>query len=171
MTNPLVKLDKATHLLAEAKTLDEIKNIMDVAEAARTYARAAKLGLEAYNHAAEVKVRAERKAGEFLKRLERIPGQRTDKPHSILERGSSQYSDVLKENAIPTTSAYRWQQLADMPELVFEKQGKKCNICRIGFDKVKPTQDHIIPVSKGGHYTKENIQALCGSCNSRKRDR
>lgn len=54
---------------------------------------------------------------------------------------------------------------------IIEKQGKKCNICRIGFDKVKPTQDHIIPVSKGGHYTKENIQALCGSCNSRKRDR
>ena len=121
MTNPLAKLDRATHMLAEAKTLDEIKNIMDVAEAARTYARAAKLGLEAYNHAAEIKVRAERKAGEFLKRLERIPGQRTDKPHSILERGSSQYSDVLKEYAIPTTSAHRWQQLADMPELVFEK--------------------------------------------------
>ena len=62
MTNPLAKLDKATHMLAEAKTLDEIKNIMDVAEAARTYARAARLGLQAYNHAAEIKVRAERKA-------------------------------------------------------------------------------------------------------------
>ena len=95
MTNPLAKLDKATHLLAEAKTLDEIKNIMDVAEAARTYARAAKLGLEAYNHAAEVKVRAERKAGEFLKRLER--GK--PKPYSKVENGSSEYSDVLKENA------------------------------------------------------------------------
>ncbi len=117
MTNPLAKLDRATHMLAEAKTLDEIKNIMDVAEAARTYARAAKLGLEAYNHAAEVKVRAERKAGEFLKRLER--GK--PKPYSKVENGSSEYSDVLKENAIPTTSAYRWQQLADMPELVFEK--------------------------------------------------
>jgi len=70
MTNALAKLDKATQMLAEAKNLDEVKNIMDIAEAARTYARAAKLGLEAYNHAAEVKARAERKAGEFLKQLD-----------------------------------------------------------------------------------------------------
>jgi len=109
-------------MLAEAKTLDEIKNIMDVAEAARTYARAARLGLQAYNHAAEIKVRAERKAGEFLKRLERIPGGKGRfTAHSNVERAVSQYSDVLKEYAIPTTSAHRWQQLADMPELVFEK--------------------------------------------------
>ena len=122
MTNPLAKLDRATHMLAEAKTLDEIKNIMDVAEAARTYARAARLGLQAYNHAAEIKVRAERKAGEFLKRLERIPGGKGRfTAHSNVERAVSQYSDVLKEYAIPTTSAFRRQQLADMPELVFEK--------------------------------------------------
>ena len=124
MTNPLAKLDKATHMLAEAKTLDEIKNIMDVAEAARTYARAAKLGLQAYNHAAEIKVRAERNAGEFLKRLERGTGknnQYSKVKNSNVESFTSEYSDVLKENAIPTTSAYRWQQLADMPELVFEK--------------------------------------------------
>lgn len=95
MTNPLAKLDKATHLLAEAKTLDEIKNIMDVAEAARTYARAAKLGLEAYNHAAEVKVRAERKAGEFLKRLERGTGK------------NNQYSKVKNSNVESFTSEHR----------------------------------------------------------------
>ena len=120
MTNPLAKLDKATHLLAEAKTLDEIKNIMDVAEAARTYARAARLGLEAYNHAAEVKVRAERKAGEFLKRLERKNGgDRKSDYHD--DNLINAFAEVILENNIPIASAYRWQQLADMPELVFEK--------------------------------------------------
>ena len=101
MTNPLAKLDRATHMLAEAKTLDEIKNIMDVAEAARTYARAARLGLQAYNHAAEIKVRAERKAGEFLKRLERGNGggngSNQHATHSSVERVASEYSDVLKD--------------------------------------------------------------------------
>ena len=41
----------------------QVNRFYDIAEAARTYARAAKLGLEAANHAAEVKLRAERKAG------------------------------------------------------------------------------------------------------------
>ena len=117
MTNPLAKLDRATHMLAEAKTLDEIKNIMDVAEAARTYARAARLGLQAYNHAAEIKVRAERKAGEFLKRLERPPQNRPSKHY----HADNVFAEVISENNIPIASAHRWQQLADMPELVFEK--------------------------------------------------
>lgn len=114
MNNALVKLDKATTMLAEAKTLEEVKKILDIAEAARTYARAAKLGLEAYNHAAEVKVRAERKAGELLKKLER------NEPFSQAGK-MSDFQEVIKENNIPTTTAYRWQQLAEMPELEFEQ--------------------------------------------------
>ncbi len=51
---------------------------------------------------------------------------------------------------------------------ILDNQDNVCAICGISFDKVRPTQDHITPVSKGGAYIKENIQALCGSCNSRK---
>ena len=61
-------LCNAKSLLHEANSLDEIKSVRDKAEAARTYARAAKLGLELQNQAAEVKLRAERNAGIFLSR-------------------------------------------------------------------------------------------------------
>ena len=54
--------------------------------------------------------RAERKAGEFLKRLERGAGPGRGKRNSNVENVLSEYSDVLKEYAIPTTSAHRWQQ-------------------------------------------------------------
>ena len=40
--------------------------------------------------------------------------------------------------------------------------------CDKYFDEIRPTLDHIRPVSKGGNFTKENIQALCQSCNSKK---
>lgn len=33
------------------------------------------------------------------------------------------------------------------------------------------TQDHVIPLSKGGNYTKDNILPVCRSCNSKKCDK
>lgn len=33
------------------------------------------------------------------------------------------------------------------------------------------TQEHVIPVSRGGGYTADNIVPACGPCNSCKRDR
>ena len=35
--NALTKLDNAINMLVEAKSLDEVKHIIDIAEAAKTY--------------------------------------------------------------------------------------------------------------------------------------
>lgn len=44
----------------------------------------------------------------------------------------------------------------------------RCAYCRQG----KPlTQDHVIPLSKGGSHTKENVVPACRSCNGRKGNR
>lgn len=120
-SSPLAKLSAAMRALAEARTLDQVKHIMDVAEAARTYARAAKLGLEAANHAAEVKLRAERKAGELLAQLERSNGGRP--PENSFQSGTSfsEYREVLTENDIAPTTAHRWQTVATVPDEVFEE--------------------------------------------------
>jgi 5-methylcytosine-specific restriction endonuclease McrA len=46
--------------------------------------------------------------------------------------------------------------------------GFKCLCCK---KKKSLTADHVIPVSKGGTSWLWNIQPLCQSCNSRKRDK
>jgi 5-methylcytosine-specific restriction endonuclease McrA len=48
---------------------------------------------------------------------------------------------------------------------ILEIYGKKCAKC---YSTEKITQDHKIPLSKGGTNNIDNIQPLCWSCNSRK---
>lgn len=114
----LAKLSNATRALAEAKTLDEVKKIHNIAKAAETYARAAKLGLEAQNHAAEVKLRAERKAGEMLGILER---GKTGPKIIGNDADNSEYRRVLDDTETPDRDASRWQTIAKMEEDKFNK--------------------------------------------------
>lgn len=44
----------------------------------------------------------------------------------------------------------------------------RCAYCGI---QGKMVQEHIVPVSQGGGYTRENIVPACVPCNSKKRDR
>ena len=52
---------------------------------------------------------------------------------------------------------------------ILEHQKNRCAICGKRFCKSRPaTKDHIVPLSRGGGLTFENVQALCKSCNSSK---
>ena len=59
------KLTKARQALAEAKTLQEIKEIKDIAVAVRAYAKAKGMGIEMKNEAAEIEIRAIREMGKL----------------------------------------------------------------------------------------------------------
>lgn len=63
------------------------------------------------------------------------------------------------------------------PDEIFERDGWKCKECGVNVSKQYdvnddryPNLDHIIPVSKGGTHTKENVQCLCRKCNLEKSD-
>jgi len=64
--NELVKLNKARQALIEAKTLDEIREIRDIAKAVKAYAIAKGLGVEMKNEASEIEIRAIREMGKLI---------------------------------------------------------------------------------------------------------
>ena len=68
---------------------------------------------------------------------------------------------TLKKGADGSFTLAEW-------ELLKKQYGYTCPICNEKEPKIKLTIDHIIPISKGGSNFIENIQPLCGSCNSRK---
>jgi 5-methylcytosine-specific restriction endonuclease McrA len=79
-------------------------------------------------------------------------------------------NNPAKRSAQHYRERVRW---ADVPQDLTEQQwqdilaayGYRCAYCR----RRKPlTQDHVIPVSRGGHHTASNIVPACQSCNSSK---
>lgn len=53
-------------------------------------------------------------------------------------------------------------------ELLKKQYGYVCPCCKQGEPIIKLTEDHIIPLSKGGSNFIENIQPLCLRCNTKK---
>lgn len=153
---PLAKLDKATQMLAEVRKVDEAKNIIDLAEAARVYAKQVDLGLEAQNHAAEIKLRAQRKAGEILSRMEKAKGG--ERYHRSQPATSAEIVPTYEELEITKQDASRWQQIASLPAETFEsfiaetkdeeKELTTASVLRVARENNKETKPVKIPDGK-----------------------
>lgn len=50
---------------------------------------------------------------------------------------------------------------------VFARDGHRCQYCGAAAENI----DHVVPRSKGGLHTWENVVAACRPCNTRKEDR
>lgn len=117
MNTGLEKLSDAVRILAEVRTIPDAKHLVDMAEAARVYAKQADLGLDAQNHAAEIKIRAQRKAGELLAVMDKHPPGPKDRLQPATE-----LPPKLEDLGIEKTQSHRWQQLAALPVEVFEQE-------------------------------------------------
>lgn len=76
--NELVKLNIARQALMEAKTLDEIRNIRDLAKAVKAYTIAKGLGVEMKNEASEIEIRAIREMGKLIQQKQEAGEIRKD---------------------------------------------------------------------------------------------
>jgi site-specific DNA-methyltransferase (adenine-specific) len=69
------------------------------------------------------------------------------------------------------TDVYQMKHYDNFRNELFGQQEGKCNGCKVLFPFRNMTVDHIIPQSKGGQNNPENLQLLCGACNSMKGNR
>lgn len=54
---------------------------------------------------------------------------------------------------------------------VFWRDNYQCQYCAKSFKHSEMTMDHVLPKSKGGPKTWDNIVACCKTCNGKKKDK
>ena len=114
----VANLQRASTALAEAKTIQQTKKIIDVAAAAEIYAKRQQLGEENIAIAHSIKLDALRKLGEMLKAAPKNEGQirrgtkmepRENQPQTLAELGLDKKTSSIA------------QKLADLPDEAFEQ--------------------------------------------------
>lgn len=96
-----------------------------------------------------------------------------DKAELVHESGALMRSARL---AVPVPSVIRLRTYVRLPfrrraalnrRAVFARDGSSCQYCNAPAESI----DHVVPRSRGGPHSWENVVAACRPCNSRKRDR
>lgn len=113
------KLDRAKQALAEAKTIQQTKRILDLAGAAEIYAKRQQLGDEAIGYAHAIKIEALKRLGEILKETPKHEGGRPLKTHSREE--SVLLIPTLADLGIQRKTSMLAQQLAELPNEQFKQ--------------------------------------------------
>lgn len=114
----IARIDKARSLLAEAKSMVEVKNVFDMAAAAEVYAKRQKLSDEAIGYAHSIKIDALTRLGEMLKATPKATGGehggRLAKDGSRVE--PSNPTPTLADLGIDKKVSMVAQQLASLPD-------------------------------------------------------
>jgi hypothetical protein len=113
-----LKLDQANQLLAEAKTIQETKQIIDIAVSAVTYAKTRRLGEQAIRYANGIRLEALRRLGHLLKQTPRATGG--DAQRTRFRKGTESPSTLYDLGIDKKVSMYA-QQLAQLPTTLFEQ--------------------------------------------------
>ncbi len=76
------------------------------------------------------------------------------------------FGKAIHRTDIPTDRAGKRSK--DIKHMLYGRQEGVCAGCLLWFPFRNMTLDHKIPLAKGGADTDENLQLLCGACNSKK---
>jgi phage N-6-adenine-methyltransferase len=114
----LTRYEAARFALAEARRVDEVKEIIDMSAALREYARRAK-DTQLIRDATELRLHAERKGGELLRQMA-AKGERAVRGQAQKSHGETFQPVQLAELKITKTQSSKWQRLAALSDDKFE---------------------------------------------------
>jgi len=117
---PMTHFENARRELEMARTVDEVKQIRDRAEAMRLYCKQARVSLEMQNSCAEIKLRAERRAGEMLSETTKNPGGQAEHGSYSSHDGRGRIP-ALSDLGITPNQSSRWRKISEIPEDSFEE--------------------------------------------------
>lgn len=96
-----------------------------------------------------------------------------EKAEVVARNGAEIHAERL---SIPVPSVIRLTHFVRVPHrnrvplsrrAVFARDGHRCQYCNRAAENI----DHVVPRSRGGTHSWENVVASCRACNSRKEDR
>lgn len=109
--------------------------------------------------------RGQKRSPEFRERMRQVALQRVGEKAANWQGGITPIYRKLRVARLKAVGGFHtiteWETLKAQYDWT-------CPACKTQEPQIKLTKDHIIPVSKGGSDNIENIQPLCGSCNSKK---
>ena len=122
----IVLLSRARQLLAEARTIDELKDVRDLAELARGYAKKKGLAQEIIVEASAIKVEAERKLGQLLKNLPLANSSSGNQYTGKLDRSPNGTGPIrLRDVGVSKSESSRAQRIASLPRAKFNRYVKE----------------------------------------------
>ena len=96
---------------------------------------------------------------------EKLVGERLSDHHGVFGQIVAR-EDIPQRDDLGKLPNYRTHR-----HTLYGRQEGICNGCLVHFPFRNLTVDHIVPQSKGGSHHEQNLQLLCGACNSTKGER
>jgi len=95
----------------------------------------------------------------------------TEKGHMVKINATHKRRNIKIQTSDGTIPINICFPLSDEIANILSAQNNKCNICCCNIKRGNMHLDHIIPLSKGGTHSLDNIQWLCATCNLKKGDK
>ncbi len=129
-------------------------------------------------HSEEIKSKARERRQQALEHYREIGRNSYERHAEERRRYSLEYYRLHPEKSIETTNRRRARKLAAGGTHTEEQwqslkafYNHKCLCCGKREPEIRLTRDHVIPLTKGGTDSIDNVQPLCARCNSKKNNK